>query len=114
MILAGTGLAGLIAYRVSQRTREIGVRMALGAGQRNIVRRVLSQTLTLVAIGTVVGLAGVFVLGNVLRSVLYVSAWDPLSILGGIAVLAFVAILASVLPARRAAAVDPLVALRQS
>ncbi|HUF75001.1 MAG TPA: ABC transporter permease, partial [Longimicrobiales bacterium] len=81
LILAGTGLAGLIAYRVSQRTREIGLRMALGAGQRNIVQRVLGQTLTLVAIGTVIGLAGVFVLGSVLQSVLYVSEWDPLSIL---------------------------------
>ncbi len=114
LLLAGTGLAGLIAYRVTQRTREIGLRMALGAGQNNIVKRVLKQSLSLVGIGSAIGLIGVLVLGKALGTVLYVSPWDPLSIFGGIAVLALVAVAASVFPARRAARVDPLVALRQS
>ena len=114
LFLSGTGLAGLVAYRVGQRTREIGLRMALGAAQRTIVRRVLSQSLSFVAIGSLIGIAGAFALGQALRSVLYVSAFDPLSIIGGVAILTMVAALASIVPARRAASVDPLVALRQT
>jgi putative ABC transport system permease protein len=113
LILAGTGLAGLIAYRVSQRTREIGLRMALGADRKDISRRVLIETLILVGVGSAFGLLGVLLVGRALSSVLYVSTWDPLSILLGIAVLGLVAVLSSVVPARRAANVDPLVALRQ-
>ncbi len=114
LLLSGTGLAGLIAYRVGQRTREIGLHMALGADATAVMRRVLLQSLGFVAAGSAVGLLGALALGRALESVLYVPSWDPLSVVVGIAALTAVAIAASLVPARRAAAIDPLVALRDS
>ena len=114
LLLSGTGLAGLIAYRVGQRTREIGLRMALGANEALIMRGVVLQSMAFVGWGSAVGLFGAFALGKALETILYVPAWDPLSIVLGVGTLTLVAIGASVVPARRAAAVDPLVALRQS
>lgn len=114
LALSGTGLAGLIAYRVGQRTREIGLHMALGADRGTIARNVLTESLGFVAAGSGLGLLGAFALGKALESVLYVSSWDPVSMVVGVGALIVVAALASWAPARRAARVDPLIALRQT
>ena len=113
MLLAGVGLYGVIAFSVSRRTREIGIRMALGSSRGMVVSRVLREALTLVVIGTVVGIALAAVGAQALSSVLLgVTPFDPISYLVAGAVLLTVAALAAVVPARRAASVDPLVALR--
>jgi len=103
----------VIAYAVSQRTHELGVRVALGATTDHISRMVVTEGLTLTAIGVVLGTATALLMGRIVSSLLYdVSARDPLT-LGGVALtLALIATLASWLPARRAARVDPAVALR--
>jgi ABC-type antimicrobial peptide transport system permease subunit len=113
LALALVGLYGVISYSVSQRAREIGVRMALGARGSDVVRLVLSQGLRLTLIGLGVGLAGALLVSRVLSSVLYgISPTDPLSF-GAVAVaLTLVALLASYLPARWATRVDPIRALR--
>ncbi len=114
LVLAGTGLAGLIAYRTASRRREIGLRMALGAARSRVASEVLRDSLRLVLAGSALGLLGVLILGQLLQTVLYVSPWDPISLVGGVLVLILVASLASLVPARRAASVDPLTALRQA
>ncbi len=114
LLLAGVGLSGLIAYWVSQRTREIGIRMAIGASRWHVVGLVLLRSLSLVGAGAVVGLGGALLLGRVLGQVLYVPTTDPFSLVTGVAALSLTALAASLLPARRATAVDPLVALRDS
>jgi ABC-type antimicrobial peptide transport system permease subunit len=107
------GLFGLTAYAVEQRTREFGVRMALGARSLDVVRLVSGQSLRLVAIGALIGLAGAAAGGGVLRRTLYgVSAVDPLAYGAVAAVLAVVAFLACWIPARRATRVDPMTSLR--
>jgi ABC-type antimicrobial peptide transport system permease subunit len=113
LALAVVGLYGVIAYSVSQRAREIGVRMALGARSRDVFRLVFSQGLRLTTIGLGVGFAGALVVSRVLSSVLYgVSPMDPISF-GAVAVLlTVVALLASYVPARWAVRVDPMRALR--
>jgi putative ABC transport system permease protein len=113
LVLASIGIYGVLSYSVSQRTQEIGVRLALGAERRDVLRLVVGQGLRLAAIGVVIGIAGAFGATRVLKSVLYnVAPTDPVSF-GGVAVfLALVALAASYLPARRAMAVDPIVALR--
>ncbi|MFL5580763.1 MAG: ADOP family duplicated permease [Gemmatimonadaceae bacterium] len=113
LVLAAAGLYGVIAYLVAQRTREIGIRMALGAQTRDVVRLVVGQGARLAALGVAVGLAGAWALTRLLASMLYgVSARDPLTFALVPAVLATVALLATWLPARRAARVDPLLAIR--
>lgn len=113
MLLAGVGLYGVIAFSVSRRTREIGIRMALGSSRGMVVSRVLREALTLVVIGTVVGVALAAVGAQALSSVLLgVTPFDPISYFVAGAVLLTVAALAAVVPARRAASVDPLIALR--
>jgi ABC-type antimicrobial peptide transport system permease subunit len=113
MLLAGVGLYGVIAFSVSRRTREIGIRMALGSSRGMVVSRVLREALTLVIIGTVAGVVLAAVGAQALSSVLLgVTAFDPISYLAAGAVLLTVAALAAVVPARRAASVDPLIALR--
>ncbi len=112
LLLGSIGLAGLIAFWVSQRTREIGIRIALGATRERVQRLVLGRSLALVAAGSVLGIAGALLLGRLLRSVLYVPSADPRSVAAGILVLVLVALVASLAPARRAARVDPLVTLR--
>ena len=113
LALAAVGVYGVIAYGVAQRTREIGVRVALGASRGAIERHVVTSGLQPVAVGAIVGLGGVWALERLVRSLLYgVKASDPVIIGGTLALLAAVAFVASWLPARKAASVDPLVALR--
>ena len=113
LLLAGTGIYGILAYHVSQRTREIGIRMALGASATGVLRLVVAQGLTLTGVGIAAGLLVAFAATRLLSSMLYgVSATDPLTFIGVPLLLAAVAALASYLPARRAVRVDPMVALR--
>jgi putative ABC transport system permease protein len=113
LVLAATGIYGVIAYFVSQRTQEIGVRMALGATAGSVVWMILGQALRPVAIGAVAGVAAALAASTVLSSQLFgVSRTDPLTIAAVVATLIGVALVASVVPARRAAAVDPTRALQ--
>jgi putative ABC transport system permease protein len=113
LILASAGVYGLMAFFVSQRTQEIGIRMALGARRTDVLRSVVGQGLRLALVGTILGLAGAFGLTRVIASLLYdVSPTDPLTFAFVSLVLLGVAALASYLPARRAARTDPMVALR--
>jgi putative ABC transport system permease protein len=113
LFLAAIGVYGVLAFSVSQRTQEMGVRMALGASRNDVLRLVVRQGVVLAAIGEVFGLAGAFGITRVIGTVLYnVTPTDPLSF-GGVAIfLTVIAIVASYVPARRATTVDPIVALR--
>jgi len=113
MFLAAIGIYGVMAYSVAQRTQEIGVRMALGARPLHVLRLVLGQSMVMLLIGTVIGLAGAFALTRLMRTLLFeITATDPLTYVSVIGLLAVVALLACYIPARRAAKVDPLIALR--
>jgi putative ABC transport system permease protein len=113
LVLAAVGIYGVIAYSVSQRTQEIGIRLALGARRSDIIRLVVGNGLVLVLTGIVIGLAGAMALTRVLTSLLYgVSATDPVIFAGVSLGLVAVTLLASYIPARRAARVDPMIALR--
>jgi putative ABC transport system permease protein len=114
LILGIVGLYGVIAYSVSQRRREIGIRMALGAGKSDVLKMVISQGIKLALIGVAIGLAGALGLTRLLSGLLYgVKPGDPLTIVAVSALLMAAAFLASYIPARQAAKVDPMVALRQ-
>jgi putative ABC transport system permease protein len=113
LVLAATGLYGLVAYSVAQRTREIGIRMALGAQSSQVLRLTLRQGMWLVAAGGVVGVAAALALTRLMRSLLYeVSAADPLTFAAVVLLLALAGTLACYIPARRAAKIDPMEALR--
>ena len=113
LILACIGLYGLLSYDVARRTREIGIRTALGAQQRDVLRIVVGQGLALAAVGTAVGIAVAAGVTRYIQSFLYgVRPTDPGTFVGVGIVLALVALAACYLPARRAVRVDPMVALR--
>lgn len=112
LVLAAVGLYGVIGYSVSRRTREIGIRIALGAESGNVLKLVLRQGMTLVIIGGVVGAALAAVAGRLLASVLFVSPVDPIAFAMALAILLAVAALANWVPARRASRVDPMISLR--
>ena len=113
LLLATLGIYGVSAYAVSQRKREIGLRMALGASPGSVLSLVTRQSLIPVAIGAVAGLAGALIVGNVLRDMLFgVGSIDAVTLLGVMLLLAAIATLASWLPARRGTQLDPVVALR--
>ena len=112
--LAALGIYGVIAYSVSQRTREIGIRMALGAGRRLVLGDVLGRGMALVGAGVVIGAAAALAVSRLVANQLYdVGAADPATYVAVSLLLAGVALVASLLPARRAARVEPMVALRQ-
>jgi ABC-type antimicrobial peptide transport system permease subunit len=113
LLLAAIGIYGVTAFAVSQRTREIGIRMALGAQGAGVLRLIIKQGLTLMMIGLGLGLAGALMLTRLMSSVLYgVSATDVATFVSVTALLGLVVLLACYLPAHRATKVDPLVALR--
>ncbi len=113
LVLAAVGLYGVIAYAVSQRTHELGVRVALGATSQRISAMVIREGLALTAVGAGLGIVAALAAGSVLASLLFgVTPRDPITLTGVVVVLAAVAMVASWLPARRAARVDPLVAMR--
>ena len=113
LVLASVGLYGITAYSVARRTNEIGVRMALGANRSNVVALVMRRALLLVAVGLALGIPVALVGGRLMRTQLYgVSAYDPLSLTSAMFVLAASAALAGFIPARRAAGIEPMNALR--
>jgi putative ABC transport system permease protein len=113
LILTAIGIYGVLAYSVAQRTSEIGIRIALGAGKSSIFRLIVGQAMTLVAISLVVGVAGAFAATRLLNSLLFgVGASDPGTFAGIVALVSVVAFVAAWLPARRATRVDPIIALR--
>jgi putative ABC transport system permease protein len=113
LLLAGIGLFGVLAFGVAQRTREIGVRVALGAARSEVVGLIVKRGMLLVVIGLVIGLLGSLAATRVMRSLLYeTDVYDPLTFAIVPALLAVVSLAACYVPARRAAIVDPMVTLR--
>jgi putative ABC transport system permease protein len=113
LLLAAVGIYGLMAYAVSQRTQEIGLRLALGAGKQRVVLLILKEASLLATIGLGIGLVGSVLVGRTMRTTLYgVGATDFSVIVSVAVILFFTALLASYLPARRAASIDPMRALR--
>jgi putative ABC transport system permease protein len=113
LVISAVGIYGVMAYIVSQRTREIGVRMALGASRGAVVRMVLANSGTLVVAGLAAGSGVAWYLSSVARSFLFqLDARDPRAFAAAVACLALAALIATIVPARRAASVDPMIALR--
>jgi predicted lysophospholipase L1 biosynthesis ABC-type transport system permease subunit len=114
LILASVGVYGVMSYSVSQRTREIGIRMAVGSGGGEVVRLLMRQGMALVVVGVGIGMVGAFGAAGVIRGMLYgEGGLDPITFIGVPVVLIAVAMLAIWVPARRASSVDPVVVLRQ-
>jgi ABC-type antimicrobial peptide transport system permease subunit len=114
LLLAAVGIYGLMSYAVEQRTQEIGIRMALGAGRGAMMKMILGQGMRLVGVGVVIGLAAAFGLMRLLAGLLFgVKAGDPLTFVAVAIILTAVALLAAFVPAHRATRIDPILALRQ-
>ena len=113
LLLAAVGTYGMLSYLVTQRRREIGIRMALGAGRKTVLGSVMARGLTLALIGLVVGLAAALMLTRLMKALLFdVSPNDPATLAGVATLITLVAAAASLIPAVRATRVDPIVALR--
>jgi predicted permease len=114
LLLACLGLYGVTAYSVTRRTREIGIRMAVGASRARVLRAILRSALVQLAIGVAIGLPAAFAAGRLLQSQLFgMSGHDPVVVGGGVLVLTLATLVAALIPARRAAAMDPMTALRE-
>jgi len=114
LLLAAIGIYGVMSYAFSQRTHEVGIRMALGAQRLDVLRMALSEGMRIVVIGLAAGLVGAAIMTRFFRSMLFgVAPSDPITLLSAAAVLAGVAFFACYIPAQRATRVDPLVALRE-
>jgi len=112
LLLASVGLFGLMSYSVARRTNEIGIRMALGAQRGDVLRLVMGESMTLVVAGVAIGLTAAIAAGRLVATLLYgLAATDAPTMIAGVIVLIVVSAIAGYLPARRAARVDPLVAL---
>jgi len=112
-LLAAIGTYGVLSYMATERRREIGIRMALGAGQRSVLAQVMKQGLVLTAVGIAAGLAGAFALNRLIGSLLFgVRPSDPATIAGVIAAISLVAMVACWLPAWRASRLDPNLVLK--
>jgi putative ABC transport system permease protein len=113
LLLAATGIYGVISYAVSQRTRELGIRMSLGATPAGMLRLILSESIQLILFGVAIGVAAAFGLSRMLASMLYgVSSTDPRIFLSVTTLLVVIALAACLIPARRAMRIDPMAALR--
>ena len=114
LILAAVGIYGVIAYWVTQRLHEIGIRIALGAASRDILKMIIGQSMVLALIGVGLGLIVAFIMTRLMRTLLYgISASDPIAFLVAALLLAGVAFMAALFPARKATRVDAIGALRQ-
>jgi ABC-type antimicrobial peptide transport system permease subunit len=112
-VLAAIGVYGVMAFLVAQGTREIGIRMALGATERAVLGLVMRQGMTVATLGVAIGLGGAFVLTRSMRGLLFgVGGTDPLTFAAVALLLGSIALVATYLPARRAARIDPMVSLR--
>jgi ABC-type antimicrobial peptide transport system permease subunit len=113
LLLATIGIYGVMAYLVNQGTREIGIRIALGASQRNVLGLVVRRGMALALSGVMIGVAAAFLLTRLIRSLLFgVQATDPITFAAISLLLFLIALLASYIPARRAARIDPMISLR--
>jgi putative ABC transport system permease protein len=114
LVLAAVGIFGVMAYSVAQRTRELGLRIALGASRGRVLQLVLAHGVRLTLVGVAIGLAATFLLTRYVSSLLFnVPAYDPMTLVGVVAALIVISLCACYLPARRATLVDPIVALRE-
>jgi ABC-type antimicrobial peptide transport system permease subunit len=113
LLLVTIGLFGLMSYSVARRTNEIGIRMALGAERRMVLKSMLAEAFSIVVVGIVVGIAGVIATMRLIQTLLYgLAPYDPVSIVAAALLMLTVAFVAAYWPARRASRVDPMIALR--